>query len=451
VAAAAPGAPAWLSRRGTPDRCHVTVQASNRRLDLALPATVPILELVPTLARLCQVEAEAGEVSRREATPPVWTLARAAGAPFALDSTLAEAGVLDGEVLHLVDVSAWRAPQVSRLGGSRTAPERRGRLAWTASTTSWLLAGLGATALGLPLLALGVAGALDQRAGLLALALALGLAAFLLLGRDRAGRPPVGLALAAAVVALGGAAGAGLAAGPGLRPTGAGLGGGLALLVLGRALPAVAPGGALAAGALALAGAATAAGIAPERTAAVAAAAGCLALQLWPVAGDLEPVLAGSGDRRSGDPRPGWTPVSLSAGLSLVVLVAGSVLLARGGWPGVGLAAVAAAGLGLRAGSRPLLAEALPPAIAGAALLLGLEVLAGLSLAAHGQALAGVALAAGPSLGLIALAGWRDLPGLPTPLTRLGWLGVDLALVVLTLGALGVIDQVARLVHHVVG
>jgi len=450
VAVTAPGAPAWLSRRGTSDRCHVTVQASNRRVDLALPTTVPILELTPTLARLCRPGAAGQDAAEREVTPPAWTLARAASAPFDLTSTLAEAGVLDGEVLHLVDASTWRAPQLSDLAGSTATPAGPNRRPWTASATSWLLSGLSTAALGLPLLALGVDGALDRRTGVLALAGAL--AALALLGRGVGGRRPTRLALLAAVVVLGGAAGAGLIDGRGpLRLAGAGLGAGLALLALIRTLPALAPGGALAAGVLALAAATVAGGVALERTAAAAAVVGCLALQLWPAAGDRHPAPIGrSGGTSAGPGWRWWGPASLSAGIALVVLVAGLILLTRGGWPGVGLAGAAAVGLCLRARSRPLLAEALPPAVAGAALLLGLEVLAGVSLAAHGQALAGVALVAGLSLGLIALAGSGELPGPPAPLTRLGWLGVDLALVALTPEALGVVDQAVRLAHHVI-
>jgi len=449
----ASGAPAWLGHRGMPDRCHVTVQVSSRRVDLALPTTVPILEFTPTLAQLCQVEGKGQEAAQREATPPAWTLARVGGAPFDLTSTLAEAGVLDGEVLHLVDASAWQAPRVSDLGEPAVASAGSSRRAWASSATSWLFSSLGVAALGLVLLLVGVAGALDRGAGVVALALAGGLATFVVLRPGLDGRHPARLALVTAVALLGSAAGAGLVGDRGpLGAAGAGLGAGLALLVVGRTLPALAPGGGLVAGALALAAAATAGGVAPERTAAVVAAAGSLLLQLWPTPADGHlPALAGPDLRGPGDPGWGqWASASLSGGVTLVVLAAGLVLLAHGGWPGVGLAAAVAAELCLRSRSCASLVEVLPSAVAAGALLLGLVALAGVTLAGHGQGLAGVVLAAGVGLALVALAGVGEFPRLPASLIRLGWLGVDLALVALTLGTLGVLDQVTRLASQVV-
>src|SRR5579884_2881778 len=90
--------------------CRITVQAPGRRVDLALPTGVPIAELMLEVARLCLGE-EAPE-PEVETAPPAWTLARVGGPPFELASTLAEHGVVDGEVLHLVDVAVWRSPTV---------------------------------------------------------------------------------------------------------------------------------------------------------------------------------------------------------------------------------------------------------------------------------------------------------------------------------------------------
>ena len=125
-----PGWPTRGARSPGADVCHVTVHGSQRRVDLALPATVPILELTPLLAALCQAQA-AGKGQRNGpavGTTAAWSLTRAGRHPFDLLTTLAEAGVLDGEVLHLVDVASWRRPlaQPRRVGPARCRPAADG-------------------------------------------------------------------------------------------------------------------------------------------------------------------------------------------------------------------------------------------------------------------------------------------------------------------------------------
>jgi hypothetical protein len=79
------------------EHCRVTVVGERRRVDLAVPASAPIVTYVDALARLC---GQPGE----DALPPAWSLAPAAGRPYPADRSLAELGVVDGEILYLRDL-----------------------------------------------------------------------------------------------------------------------------------------------------------------------------------------------------------------------------------------------------------------------------------------------------------------------------------------------------------
>jgi len=79
-------------------RSRVTVIGAHRRVDVALPATAPIGEYSAGLASLC------GQDSHR-ALPPAWSLAAAGAAPMPLSASLAESGVVDGQVLYLRDLA----------------------------------------------------------------------------------------------------------------------------------------------------------------------------------------------------------------------------------------------------------------------------------------------------------------------------------------------------------
>lgn len=106
-----------------PAVCHVTI-VGRRRADLSLPATVPIVQLVPTLVQLVE-----GDASRAV------YLARPTGERLAADRTLTQLEIADGDLLLLRGEEEMATPPVvddwvEALG--RATEAGRGR--WTAST-----------------------------------------------------------------------------------------------------------------------------------------------------------------------------------------------------------------------------------------------------------------------------------------------------------------------------
>ncbi|GAA5199768.1 type VII secretion integral membrane protein EccD [Rugosimonospora acidiphila] len=79
-------------------RSRVTVVGERRRVDVALPSTAPIAEYSASLANLC---GQGG----RGVTPPAWSLAVAGDGPLSLTTSLADSGVVDGQVLYLRDLT----------------------------------------------------------------------------------------------------------------------------------------------------------------------------------------------------------------------------------------------------------------------------------------------------------------------------------------------------------
>lgn len=75
------------------DLCRVTVIAPGARLDVALPAQVPLAELLPTLLRETGADPVQGGGG--------WSLQRFGQAPLDTGLTATAHGLLDGEVLHL--------------------------------------------------------------------------------------------------------------------------------------------------------------------------------------------------------------------------------------------------------------------------------------------------------------------------------------------------------------
>jgi len=80
------------------EQSRITVVGTRRRVDVAVPSWTPIGEYAGRLATICGQE-------RNDVMPPVWSLATAGEAPFPLDTSLADAGVVDGQVLYLKDTA----------------------------------------------------------------------------------------------------------------------------------------------------------------------------------------------------------------------------------------------------------------------------------------------------------------------------------------------------------
>ncbi|MGP3755557.1 type VII secretion integral membrane protein EccD [Streptomyces sp. IBSNAI001] len=78
------------------ESCRLTVRAPSVTVDLAVPADVPVADLLPTLLRYVGEEAEEAGLDHAG-----WVLQRLGDAPLDEETTLAGAGLADGAVLHL--------------------------------------------------------------------------------------------------------------------------------------------------------------------------------------------------------------------------------------------------------------------------------------------------------------------------------------------------------------
>ncbi|MFJ3639682.1 EsaB/YukD family protein [Streptomyces sp. NPDC090108] len=81
------------------EHCRITVVGARRQVDLAVPSHAPIVSYVDALARLCHEQDD-------EVMPSAWSLAGTVGGAFAPERSLAELGIVDGQVLHLRDAAA---------------------------------------------------------------------------------------------------------------------------------------------------------------------------------------------------------------------------------------------------------------------------------------------------------------------------------------------------------
>ncbi|WP_163568287.1 EsaB/YukD family protein [Fodinicola feengrottensis] len=74
---------------------RVTVVSDSRRVDVALPAALPVTDLLPQLLRLCSPPQPGSQ------HPVSWALVRFNGTLLQPEASLFESGVIDGEVLEL--------------------------------------------------------------------------------------------------------------------------------------------------------------------------------------------------------------------------------------------------------------------------------------------------------------------------------------------------------------
>jgi hypothetical protein len=117
-------------------RSRITVVGGGRRIDVALPSESPIGEYVGDLAGLCGQSGGGGPMT------PAWSLAPAGREPWAVEMTLAEAGVADGAVLYLQDSARdpGTAPVVEDIEElvATDAKSHRGTLKDRGVLTVWL-------------------------------------------------------------------------------------------------------------------------------------------------------------------------------------------------------------------------------------------------------------------------------------------------------------------------
>ncbi|MGA8115356.1 MAG: type VII secretion integral membrane protein EccD, partial [Actinocatenispora sp.] len=74
---------------------RVTVVSGSRRVDLALPSALPLSDVLPQVLRFCAPD-------ETPHTPASWYVARVGGHEIALDQTLDDVGVVDGDLLELL-------------------------------------------------------------------------------------------------------------------------------------------------------------------------------------------------------------------------------------------------------------------------------------------------------------------------------------------------------------
>ncbi|BAX92495.1 type VII secretion integral membrane protein EccD [Mycobacterium shigaense] len=93
---------------------RVAVLADSRLTEIALPAELPLREILPAVKRLAipavsEDETGDGSSGTEPATPALLSLAPVGGAPFSLDASLGTVGVVDGDLLTLQPVPAGPA------------------------------------------------------------------------------------------------------------------------------------------------------------------------------------------------------------------------------------------------------------------------------------------------------------------------------------------------------
>ncbi|MFJ8788766.1 type VII secretion integral membrane protein EccD [Streptomyces sp. NPDC102462] len=123
--------------------CRITVRAPEKSMDLAVPGDVPVADLLPALLDYAGEETQEAGLEHGG-----WVLQRLGGAPLDEEATLDEAGVRDGETLHLRPrADALPEPHFDDLvDGIATTMERR-PFAWTPTVSRRVLIGLTVTAL----------------------------------------------------------------------------------------------------------------------------------------------------------------------------------------------------------------------------------------------------------------------------------------------------------------
>lgn len=87
---------------------RVAILAGGRVVDVAIPAEIPLREVLPAVRRLVAI-GEAEDAASAGAAPRVLSLAPIGGAPFSLDASLNTVGVVDGDLLVVQPIPAGPA------------------------------------------------------------------------------------------------------------------------------------------------------------------------------------------------------------------------------------------------------------------------------------------------------------------------------------------------------
>jgi type VII secretion integral membrane protein EccD len=91
---------------------RVAILSDSRLTEMALPAELPLREILPAVERLVVPAVQNGEADESDTgsvTPVRLSLAPIGGAPFSLDASLDTVGVVDGDLLALQQVPAGQA------------------------------------------------------------------------------------------------------------------------------------------------------------------------------------------------------------------------------------------------------------------------------------------------------------------------------------------------------
>ena len=113
-----------------PELVRVSVLGGTAQLDSGLPAHLPVAALMPDLLAALRL---------RDDDATVWTLARLDGARLLPGETLAQAGVLDGDLLLVrAALPGSRSPLVDDVADGVAAALRRDRPGWTSEASRWV-------------------------------------------------------------------------------------------------------------------------------------------------------------------------------------------------------------------------------------------------------------------------------------------------------------------------
>lgn len=88
---------------------RVAILAESRMTEVALPAELPLREILPAVRRLLMIDDDSAWDDARATGSPRLSLAPIGGAPFSLDASLDTVGVVDGDLLALQQISVGPA------------------------------------------------------------------------------------------------------------------------------------------------------------------------------------------------------------------------------------------------------------------------------------------------------------------------------------------------------